>query len=139
MGLDIEFYLEGKHASLDYNYSTIHILREYACKMVGAENEEHEKAKEAFPNLVWHSDCEGYYVGFLPSDNPNNEEWFKDSQLWVGSVQGLYKELQKISAHMIANKFEDKAKEILSDFLQCFNEIGYDPEENGRYAYIVFH
>jgi len=139
MGLDIEFYLEEKHASLDYSYHTIHILREYACKMVGAISEDDEKPKENFPNLVWHSDCEGYYVGFLPSDNPNNPEWSKDSQLWVGSVEGLYKELQKISTHMIANNFEGEAKKILSDFLRCFAEIGYDSEENGRYVYIVFH
>jgi hypothetical protein len=142
MGLDISFYNfnEDKHAHIGWSYHTIHILRIYACQMVGATDESDEKAKEAFPNLVWHSDAEGYYVGFLPSDVTGNgwEPWPKESQLWVGSVEGLYKELQKVSSHMIANKYEGDAKEVLQRILQAFQEINYNPEETYRYAYIIF-
>ncbi len=133
MGLYIDFYLEEKNAHIHYNYHTIHILREYACKMVGAKDEDDTLAKEQFPNLVWHSDAEGYYVGFLPDD------WNSESHLWVGSAEGLWKELQRISAHMIETKYEGSAKEILSDLLRLFSEVGYNAEENGRYLYVVFH
>jgi hypothetical protein len=133
MGLDIDFYLDNKNAHIHYNYHTIHILREYACKMVGAKDEDDPLAIEQFPNLVWHSDAEGYYVGFLSND------WTNDSHLWVGSVEGLYAELQRISAHMIQTKYEGDAKAILADILQLFAQVGYNQEENGRYAYIVFH
>ncbi len=133
MGLNIDFYNKCKTAFLGYSYYTIHVLREYACAMVGATDEEDDKAKEAFPNLVWHSDCEGYYVGFLP------EEWSEESHLWVGSVEGLYKELQKISSNMIKNDYDGTAKEILQDFLKAFAEIEYNPEEGDRYTYIIFH
>lgn len=131
MGLYITFYLEGKQAHVTFSYGTIHILRMYACNMVGAKDEDDSLAIENFPNLVWHSDCEGYYVGFLP------EEWDKKSQLWIGSVEGLYQELQKISVHMIANNFDGEAKEVLKRLLGLFNEVDFD-EENCGEAYIVF-
>jgi hypothetical protein len=134
-GLVIDFYNRdlNKYASLDYDYHRIHILRDYASAMVGAKDEDDEKARQEFPNLVYHHDAEGYYVGFLP------DTWDKESQLWVGSVEGLYKELQRISAYMIETKYDGEAKEILREFLEAFTEIEYNPEENYRHTYIVFH
>ena len=136
MGLDITFYNLNNdlHSSLSYSYSTIHILRRYACDMIGAKDENSSKAMWEFPNLVWHCDAEGFYVGFLP-DKP----WNKGSQLWVGSVEGLYKELLRVQAHMLKNGYEGDAKKILMDFLKAFADIEYDPEENTRWIYIVFH
>ena len=144
MGLDITFYnLNEKDQThhIGWSYSTIHILRRYACSMVGATDEDSKEAKQNFPNLIWHSDAEGYYVGSLPSDYQGNdwEEWNEQSQLWVGSVKGLYKELQKISTHMMANKYDGDAKEVLQRLLQGFQAIDYDIEESSRYAYIIFH
>jgi hypothetical protein len=132
-------YLEDKNAHIHFNYDGIHILRDYALKMVGANDEDSDLAREHFPNLIWHSDAEGYYVGFLPVDYDQTDEWNKQSQLWVGSVEGLYKELQKISTHMIQTKYEGEAKQVLADLLSLFEQVGFDAEENGRYAYIVFH
>jgi len=144
MGLDITFYnLNEKDQTyhIGWSYHTIHILRRYACNMVGAADEDSKEAKQNFPNLIWHSDAEGYYVGSLPSDYQGTflEEWNEQSQLWVGSVKGLYKELQKISTHMMANKYDGEAKEVLQRLLQAFQAIKYDPEESSRYAYIIFH
>jgi hypothetical protein len=147
MGLDITIYNlneKDKSAHIGWSYSTIHILRRYACVMLGLpdnnDSESDPKARAAFPNLVWHSDAEGYYVGSLPSDYHGNdyEEWNERSRLWVGSVKGLYEELQKVSAHMIANKYEGEAKEVLQRLLQMFQDVNYNPEETYRYAYIIF-
>lgn len=144
MGLSIGFYNtnENKEAHLHYNYHGIHILRDYALSMIGIENgkEEDPKAREEFPNLIWHSDAEGYYVGFLPSDCDGSgyEPWNGQSQLWVGSVEGLYKELQKVQRHMLKNEYEGEAKGILLDFLKAFADIEYDPDENSRYTVVIF-
>lgn len=142
MGLDFTFINQNnmKEASFHYSYSGIHVLRIYALQMIGlpanTENETDPKAIENFPNLVYHNDAEGYYVGSLPSDF--NESWPKEAQLWVGSVKGLYKELQKINAHMLANSYDGAAKEILQSFFKAFQEIEYDPEENAQYVTIIF-
>jgi len=132
MGLDIDIYLYNKNAQLDYGYHTIHILREYACKMIGATDEDDPKAKQEFPNLIWHSDAEGYYVGFLP------EEWDLESHLWVGSVEGLYNELQRISADMIQTNYDGDAKRILSEILELFSKVEYTPDDS-RFTFIIFH
>jgi hypothetical protein len=136
MGLDIELYNTNndKQASIHWSYSTIHVLRKYACTMINVTDE--RDAKTVFPNLVWHDDCEGFYVGFLPNDD--NDEWTSDSQIWVGSVKGLYRELQKIATHMLQNNFEGEAKDILLRLLKMFTDVEYDPEESYRYAYIIF-
>lgn len=142
MGLSIDFYNlnEDKHAHLHYSYHGIHILRRYACDIVGAKDENSKEAIAEFPNLVYHSDAEGYYVGFLLSDCDGSswEEWSPKSQLWVGSVQGLYKELLKVQAHMLKNEFEGDAKKILMDFLKAFADMEYDSEDNIRDFIIVF-
>jgi hypothetical protein len=141
MGLDIVLYNHNKNksAGLHWSYHTIHILRDYACTMIDAKDEDDKKAKQQFPNLVWHSDAEGYYVGFLPSDSESNpEEWNEDSQLWVGSVEGLYKELQRVSTHMIQNGYEGDAKEVLKKLLQLFADVEYEPEEDDRNMIITF-
>ena len=142
MGLDFTFINEAnmKEAHFHYSYSGIHILRRYALQMIGLPNdtnfETDPKAIENFPNLIYHNDAEGYYVGTLPSDF--NESWSKESQLWVGSVKGLYRELQRINAHMLANNYEDDAKTILQSFFKAFQEIEYDPEENASDVFIIF-
>jgi len=100
--------------------------------MVGAEDENDMKAKEAFPNLVWHSDAEGYYVPVLPRD------WTLDSHIWIGNLNGLYVELQKVSAHMIQADYEGEAKRILKEMLQLFANVAYNSEEPCRHAVMVF-
>ena len=132
MGLDIYLYANDKQSHIGWSYHTIHILRDYAAHMVGCKDEQDEKAIENFPNLNYHNDAEGYYVGFTPDD------WNKDSQLWVGSVEGLYKELQKISVHMIQTDYEGTAKKVLKELLGLFVEVEYDQEENGANAYMRF-
>lgn len=142
MGLDYTFINETnmKQSHFHYNYSGIHILRKYALEMIGlpadTAKETDPKAIENFPNLIYHNDAEGYYVGTLPSDY--NESWPKEAQIEIGSVKGLYRELQRINAHMLANNFEGDAKEILQSFFKAFQEIEYDPEENARYVFIIF-
>lgn len=145
MGLDITFFNQNtnKEAGLHYNYHGIHILRDYALSMLGIEagKEDDPEARKEFPNLIWHNDAEGYYVGFLPVDCTTSDGWHpwdEKSQLWVGSVEGLYKELIRVQAHMLKNEFKGDAREILEEFLTAFAKIDFDLEENVRYVGIIF-
>jgi len=132
MVLDITLYANGKEAHIHFSYHTIHILRDYASQMVGGKDEDSEVARREFPNLVWHNDAEGYYVGWLPDD------WKLEAHIHVGSVEGLYKELQRIATHMLQTKYEGNAKKILQYLLDLFVQVGYDVEENCGDAFIEF-
>lgn len=132
MGLDITLFVDNDQSHVHFSYHTIHILRDYAAQTIGEENEDSKKAQETFPNLIWHNDTEGFYVGWLP------EDWPMESQIHVGSVEGLYKELQRISAHMIQTEYEGEAKRVLQALLKLFADLEYDLEENASDAFIQF-
>jgi hypothetical protein len=127
----------GKQASFSYTTSAIHWLRLYAIHNIlglprETDNETHKKVVAEFPNLCYHDDGEGYYVGITRKDC--NEDWPLSAQIWVGSVKGLYQELQRVNAHMLAHNHEGGAKEILQSFFKAFEEIEFNPDE----AHAVF-
>jgi hypothetical protein len=130
-----------KRSHFSYGCSAIHSLRLYAINDMldlprETDNETHAKVVEQFPNLCYHDDGEGYYVGITRKDF--NRDWPLDAQIWVGSVKGLYRELQRVNAHMLANNYEGDAKTVLQSFFKAFQEIEYDPEENEQYVVIFF-
>lgn len=139
--LHITFSYYNKRADVTWAYHVLHWLRSYALQMVGVEpdlamdKEDSPQAREHFPNLCYHYDGEGYYVGTLPSDH--GESWPTEAQIAVGSVEGLYKELQKISAHMIQHDYSGDAERPLADLLRLFEEVEYD-SENPEAAFIRF-
>jgi hypothetical protein len=130
-----------KRASFTLNTSAIHWLRLYAIHNIlglprEIDNETHKTVIAQFPNLCYHDDGEGYYVGITRTDF--NKEWPLNAQIWVGSVRGLYRELQRVNAHMLADNHQEGARDVLQEFFKAFQEIEYDPEENAQYVFIIF-
>lgn len=91
-----------------YSYSGLHYIRWMAHRSIGGtmdfsefmesqrcENEEYIKTRDKFPNLLWHSDCDGTYTL-----RGKVEPFDTSGDLLHGNSRGLLEELKFIKEEL---------------------------------------
>lgn len=137
MGLDI---LSASEKDYHFSYHGLHEIRYMAYRSIGGklderewykeqanettETPEYDKALAKFPNLYWHSDCDGKYTR-----RGRVESFDKPGNLQTGNSVGLLKELQFVKDNlpvndsfagyhewMIFNAFYDVVKDVVENY-----------------------
>lgn len=108
MGLDI---FSASEKEYHFSYHGIHEIRYMAYRSIGGSlsfadwhhqqsegGEEYDKTLDKFPNLCWHSDCDGSYT--LTDEV---EPFDKLTNLSTGNSKGLLEELQFVKDNVPRN------------------------------------
>jgi len=137
MGLDI--YSKSSNKSYHFGYSGIHQLRYIAYRVVGGDktfsgymrmgDERPEGCFDFcytcacyhFPNLMFHSDCEGTYT--------KRGKVLTDEHLLKGNSKGLLKELEALNT--LADRENAKGEIRWDDIFPQLYELVKDVVENG--------
>ncbi len=136
MGLDI---YSASDKSYHYGYSGIHQVRYMGYRSIGGVGDfgtfmefqrqpeitgKLEEAMERFPNLFWHSDCDGEYT-----IDGEVKPWDKPGRLETGNSKGLLEELQHIKDNLPA-KNDKQVSEMSWSIFNSLYELTKDVVEN---------